>query len=79
MTPKEKAQDLWVKYYERLPDSIYSNYAAKMEAKYFALIAVDEIIESNPYKVSLEGKFLTEHITYDINYWEEVKKEMAKI
>ena len=34
MTPKEKAQDLWVKYYERLPDSIYSNYAAKMDAKY---------------------------------------------
>lgn len=70
MKPKEKAQDLWVKYYERLPDSIYSNYAAKMEAKYFALIAVNEILDTLYYYEVSNG------YTDD---WEEVKKEIEKL
>ena len=45
MTSKEKAEDLWLSYYQLLPDGIYSDYAAKMESKKFALIAVNEIIE----------------------------------
>lgn len=52
MTPKEKAQDLWLQYYELLPDGVYSDHAAKQEAKRFAIIAVDEILHSapmNPY------------------------------
>lgn len=72
MTPKEKAQDLWVKYYERIPDSIYTNYAAKMEAKYFALIAVDEIIEVMDYDYTIPKKF-------GEPYWVAVKKEIEKL
>jgi hypothetical protein len=49
------------------------------QSKECALIAVDEIIDSNPYKLSLEVKYETEHITYDINFWEEVKKEIEKL
>lgn len=45
MTPKEQAQDLWLTYYELLPDGIYSNEYAKSEAKKLALIAVNEIIK----------------------------------
>lgn len=91
MTPKEKATEIvfkmfaeWmqipyeaVSYHLRIPA-----YTLGLEwnmTKHCALIAVDEIINSNPYKLSLEGEFLTEHITYDINFWEEVKKEINKL
>lgn len=40
MTPKEKAEDIWVKYWE-IVDDIYSNEAAKKNAKMYALIAVE--------------------------------------
>ena len=75
MTPKEKALEL-IKKYSFVE---IAHYTSIHEVKECALIAVDEIIDSNPYKLSLEGKFLTEHITYDINYWEEVKKEIENI
>jgi hypothetical protein len=45
MTPKEKAEDLFVTFYQRLPDSVYSDDGAKHEAKQFSLIAVDELIK----------------------------------
>jgi len=73
MTPKEKAQELFHKFY------IHTDGFAKENAKMFAFIALEIVIESEPYKLSLEGKFLTEHIIYDINFWQEVKQEMAKI
>jgi hypothetical protein len=75
MTPKEKAQELFDKFNK--PD--ITHYPYVHNAQQCALIAVDEIINSNPYKLSLEGKFLTEHITYDINFWEEVKKEIEAL
>jgi hypothetical protein len=75
MTPKEKALEL-IKKYSFVE---IAHYTSIYEVKECALIAVDEIINSNPYKLSLEGKFLTEHITYDINFWEEVKKEIENI
>ena len=62
MTPKEKALELYNKMYD------YSLF--EEEAKRCALIAVDEIIEANPYKLSLEGKF---------NFWAEVKQEIEKL
>jgi hypothetical protein len=74
MTPKEKAQELVEKY-----SNYTSDWDYLIKAQQCALIAVDEIINSNPYKLSLEGKFLTEHITYDINFWKEVKKEIENI
>jgi len=76
MTPKEKAEELFDKFNN--PDRTNYPYYSH-NAQQCALIAVDEIINSNPYKLSLEGKFLTEHITYDINYWEEVKKEIEAL
>lgn len=76
MIPKEKAWELNQKYMEM---QHYLENDAWNNAKQCALIAVDEIINSNPYKLSLEGKFETEHITYDINFWEEVKKEIEKL
>ena len=80
MTPKEKAIELLEKINNEL-NWIEIDYQIDLyrDVKQCALIAVDEIINSNPYKLSLEGKFLTEHITYDINFWKEVKKEIENI
>ena len=73
MTPKEKADDLFVKYYERLPDDIYSNEGAKSEAKQYALIAVNEIIK----------QYTTQLVQLKLNsiigYWQEVKQEIQKL
>jgi hypothetical protein len=70
MTPKEKAQDIWVKYYE-LVDDIYSNEAAKKNAKMYALIAVNEILKD---REGIDGMRV-------INdpYWLEVKKEINNL
>jgi hypothetical protein len=73
MTPKEKAKELFNKYYLLIDIKNYEN------TKNCALIAVDEILESNPYKILVEGKFLTEHITYDIKFWKEVRKEIEAL
>ena len=70
MTPKEKAKELFEKFYlvrEINEVCILSNYSAKQ----CALIAVDEIIES--YK--------TKNLIYpkEIIYYEEVKQEIKKL
>jgi hypothetical protein len=73
MTPKEKAQGLWLEYYELLPDGIYSTQAAKIEAKKYALIAV---------KLRLDGHFPFTSIEYGLDsleYWEAVKTEIKKL
>ena len=70
MTPKEKAEDLWVKYYE-LVDDIYSDEAAKKNAKMYSLIAVNEILKDTE---EIDGMRV-------INdpYWLEVKQEIEKL
>lgn len=67
MTPKEKAEDLFVKYYERLPDDTYSNEGAKSEAKECALIAVNEILGMPLIDVQ------------DEYHWGKVKEEIEKL
>jgi hypothetical protein len=65
MTPKEKAKELFDKYFEAT-----NNY---YQAKQCALIAVDEIIEAvrNAYDEELLG--------IQILYWEKVKQEIEKL
>ena len=70
MTPKEKAQDLWVRYYELIDDN-YSNEAAKKMAKEYAQIAVDEIIDAIKHEDN--------RMYYEIKYWEEVKQEIKNL
>ena len=64
MTPKEKAIELFEKYFE-----ITNNY---YQAKQCALIAVDEILNYTSMGLpDMEGVF------YD-SFWMEVKKEIEK-
>lgn len=80
MTPKEKAEELVslffpFKYKFKL---YYDNEKQYIETKRYALIAVDEIIKSNPIFVTskLEGKDGM-HEAY--LYWQEVKQEIEKL
>ena len=75
-TPKEKAEEIWLCYYE-LIDDIYSNEAAKELAKKYSLIAVDEIFEHIDYIFTeLEKDKLPNKFDDEIEYWNEVKKEI---
>ena len=77
MTPKEKAEDLWLSYYQ-LIDDVYSNEAAKNMAKQYALIAVDETIRTlneDIRDIDVRGNILLDLI----DYWREVKTEIEKL
>ena len=63
MTPIEKAEELWNKYFQKCADSSYP-YNMAQEC---ALIAVDEILDM------LIGSTAT------IDYWKEVKEEIIKL
>jgi hypothetical protein len=65
MTPKDKAMELMLMYYDLIPMNTISF------AKQCALIAVDELIEQeNSYN---NGSF------YPSKYWKEVKQEIEKL
>jgi hypothetical protein len=67
MTPKEKAKELFDKF-SNVP--LLDDY----EAKQCALVAVDEIINSNPHSNPLNTDV---HST--ISYWQEVKQEIQTL
>jgi hypothetical protein len=85
MTPKEKAQELYDKYYNvddfgytRGRDSFiyWDTEVIKKQAKHCALIAVEEVINNNS-KLPGEDKGL--HTDINTDYWNELKKELEKI
>ena len=95
MTPKEKAEELVIKMYQPLPaskeavkgkeDLYYNQFSA---AKQCALIAVDEILNSNPtYQNDVdwddaEGShpyYYTSQFEEAEKYWLEVKQEIEKL
>ena len=69
MTPKEKAEELCGKYYNRLEHTLSIEYVGfdRDIAKQCALIAVDEVL-------SVIWVYLD-----DVDYWEEVKQEIEKL
>ena len=66
MTPKEKAEELVAKF------EWYCEEVMEYQ-KDCALIAVDEILKSNPYEVSKTD------MDSNIEYWQEVKQEIEKL
>ena len=72
MTPKEKAEQLFGKFYE-LP----VNHAT---AKDSALIAVDEILKASPSKpVESDNGSYSSDIIESIEYWQQVKQEIQNL
>ena len=86
MTPKEKAEELYAKYYNRIEHSL-SEEASDFEkdiVKQCALIAVDEILDLGLHDVgdyrndqSSSDDFST--VTWYINYWQEVKQHIQQL
>lgn len=76
MDAQEQAQDLWLTFYELLPDGVYSNEAAKQEAKKFALIAANEA-EKAEYNVLVKFGFVSP--SYKSSYWKQIKEEIENI
>ncbi len=68
MTPKEKADELFNKYLNLIEGLL--KYA---RAKQCALIAVDEIIASNPIAFDEQDNCIAKQ------WWQEVKTEIEKI
>jgi hypothetical protein len=73
MTPKEKAEELYSKYYDRIEHTLSEDVSGfeKDIVKHLSLIAVDELIkQEEKYN---NGTF------YPSNYWQEVKQEIEKL
>jgi hypothetical protein len=81
-TPKLKAEELFNKYHQLTKtsdenDNWYIKYAMKKLAKQCALIAVDERFEHIDYIFTeLEKDKLPNKFDDEIEYWQEVKKEI---
>jgi len=68
MTPKDKAEVLFKKYYSYLKANLMNDKEAWEDAKQCALIAVDEILNGSRL-------FYIE----DYKYWKEVKQEIENL
>ena len=71
MTPKEKAEELVNKYSIWCWNDVVCDYKI---AKECALIAVNEIINSNPHSNPLNTEVYS-----TMDWWQEVKKEIKKL
>ena len=74
MSPKDKAEELVDKFYPRATSYSSDRKNQKDNAKQCALIAVDEIINSNPHS----NPFNT-NVESTMSYWQEVKYEIEKL
>ena len=78
MTPKEKAQELFDKYFDQMLS--FGFHLSNRQISKIALIAVDEILISvykinfyeYPYDYSMEDR---KHL----EYWQEVKQEIENL
>jgi hypothetical protein len=73
MTPKEKAQELYFKFYSKIPSIQDEGQMQDEASKQCALIAVDEIID--------EVKKILDDENYSsvLIYWLKVKQEIEKL
>jgi len=83
MTPADKAKQLVQRFYFSLPNNgsftgLNNINRRWEEGKMCALIAVDEIINSNPTS-QLSDPFLGNRTYENVNYWKDVKQELEKI
>ena len=75
MTPKEKALELYWKYYNRIEHTLSEEYSEHETflCKQCALIALDEILNDNWYIATYKDLINRKA------YWEEVKQEIEKL
>jgi len=73
MTPQEKANELFGKYYSRIEHTLSEEHSPheRFICKQCALIAVDEIINNLVYSPTDYGASIT--------FWQQVKNEIEKL
>lgn len=71
MKIKEKADELFNKYYSYLKSNLMDDKEAIDDAKQCALISVDLILDKRSFLISIPLQ--------DIKYWQEVKQEIIKL
>jgi len=71
MTPEKKAEELVESYYSTIMSFLSDNMKWE-NSKKCALITVDEIL-------NVVKEYTIEPIIFDIDYWQEVKKEIEKL
>jgi hypothetical protein len=72
MTPKEKAEELVLKYLKMKRHKMFNGWWHKIISKQCALIAVDELIDFAKLTDATNG---WDHL----NYWIQVKQEIEKL
>jgi len=77
MTPKEKAEELVLKYLRIRTDKMFNGWWHKKMAKQCALIAVDEVQRLIKDLSSCNYRFI--YIIDEMNFWNEVKQEIEKL
>ena len=71
MTPKEKAQELFDKYFDQMLS--FGFHLSNRQISKIAIIAVDEILdEIQPFELGYEYE-------YKIEFWNNVKKEIEAL
>jgi len=75
MTPKQKANELFFKYYEIVEHTLSTEYV--LLAKKCALIVVDEML--NYFSKETFMMAYPEIAISEVNYWTEVKQEIEKL
>jgi hypothetical protein len=74
MIPKEKAKELFDKFYSAIPnDEMGENYES---SKKCALIAVNEL---SKFLVDVESEDFNLPDEFSIQYWQEVKQEIENL
>jgi len=85
MTPKLKALSLIESMsFSRSKQMNYANgemvdIPQNLYAKQCALIAVDEILNSDPNNLHIEYDYNENKLGVDVEYWQEVKNEIEKL
>lgn len=87
MIPQEKAEELVDLYYNKIQHTISNEYlkVIKEIAKVCALIAVDEILKSEPLEPNNIPEWLQPEDWFSeanksaVEYWVEVKKEIEAL
>lgn len=87
MKPKEKAEELIEKFRPQcycflgsgMLTNTYNEEVSTINAKQCALICIDQILESIPPLITLEGFGSALFENDDVNWWKQVKEEIEKL